>query len=210
MNRRNLYFFGVFAPVIFILTAILGGLLRPGYDHISDTVSELFTVGSPNRLLLSALYLLFSICLMLFGIGLNKYVCSHKLHQRLGSAAAKLFILVGILNILTATVFPQDPWGSPPTFPGEMHQMVSGIITIFSLIYMQFFGIWFHRTGISRFFWIYSLATILLAAISAVWFFISVDTPWMGLAERAAILIGFQWTFTLAVLVLNNDPDLAS
>ncbi len=27
----------------------------------------------------------------------------------------------------------------------------------------------------------------------------------MGISERAAILIGFQWTFVLALVILKND-----
>jgi hypothetical membrane protein len=210
MERRNLYLFGFIGPVIFILNAILGGLLRPGYNHLTDTVSKLFAVGSPNRLMLSILYLMFSISLILFGFGLQKYVRSIDHHQRLGSTGAKLFILVGVLNILTATVFPQDPWGTSTTFRGDMHQMVSGIITILSLIYILFFGIWFRRTGIFKPFFGYSILTIVLASISSAWFMISVNTPIMGLTERIAILIGFQWTIVLAILILKKDPDLES
>lgn len=208
MNRRNLYLFGLIAPIIFTLNAILGGAMRVGYSHLSDTVSELFTVGSPNRLLLSFFYLLFASSLVIFGSGLNKYTQTIEVHQRLGRTAAWLFMLVGVLNILTATVFPQDPWGTPPTFFGEMHKMVSGIITILSLIYMLFFGIWFRRTKISRFFLVYSLITISLAVISAAWFFISVDTPLMGLTERAAILVGFQYTLVLSILVIQKDKPI--
>jgi hypothetical protein len=115
--------------------------------------------------------------------------------------------MVGILNLFTATVFPQDPWGSTPTFPGEMHKIIGGIITFLSLGYMLLFGIWFHRTGIARYFLIYSLVTIVGAVISAVWIFASVDGPIMGFTERLAILVGFQYTFILSILVINNDKD---
>jgi hypothetical protein len=52
MNRRMFYLLGLLAPFIFIFTVILGGALKPGYSHVTDTMSELFSPGSPNRLFL--------------------------------------------------------------------------------------------------------------------------------------------------------------
>ncbi len=205
MNRRVLYLLGLLAPVIFIFTAILGGALRPGYSHISDTVSELFSPGSPNRLFLSILYIFFAISLSLFGFGLLRFVQTRRKHTRIGFGAAILFVLVGILNIFTATIFPQDPWGSPPTFQGEMHMIVSGIISILSLLYMLLFGIWLRRAGISKSFLTYSLATIIGAIITGGWFTASFGTPIMGFTERMAIFVGFQWVFILSILVIRSE-----
>jgi hypothetical membrane protein len=205
MNRRSIYYLGFIAPALFIFTAILGGALRPGYNHFTDPVSELFTVGSPNRLVLTFFYLLFAICHSLFGVGLLRFVQWRSRHLRIGSWGAALFILVGLLNILTATIFPQDPWGSPAIFAGEMHKIVSAIITLVSIFYMLLIGIWLRKASIANFYWIYSLATVLGAILTGMWFIITVDGPLMGIAERAAILVGFQWTITLAILLLKKD-----
>jgi hypothetical protein len=115
------------------------------------------------------------------------------------------FILVGILNTLTATVFPQDPWGSTPTFYGEMHIIISGVLSVLSILYMILFGVWFHRTGIATFFLTYSIATITGVVLTAGWFMASFGSPIMGISERVTILVGFQWTVLLAVIVLKND-----
>jgi hypothetical protein len=205
MNRRALYRFGLFAPVLFAFTAIIGGELRPGYSHITDTVSELFSPGSPNRILLTILYILFAVSLSLFGFGLLRFVQNIGKYKRIGVWAANIFILVGILNIFTATVFPQDPWGSSPSIPGEMHKIVSLIISLFSILYMLLFGLWFRRTEIAIFFWGYSLATILGAFLTGGWFAASVGSPLMGITERLAIFVGFQWTFTLSLLMTRID-----
>jgi hypothetical protein len=210
MNRRTLYLFGLLAPVLFVFTAILGGLLRPKYSHITDTVSELFSPGSTNRWPLTLLYILFSVSLSVFGLGLLKFVHHVGEYKRIGGWGAYIFILVGALNILTATVFPQDPWGAIPTFPGEMHQIVSGIISLLSILYMLLLGIWIHKVGKSKLFLPYSLATIAGAIISGAWFATSVGDPMMGIAERAAIMIGFQWILVLSFLALDFDKQSAS
>jgi hypothetical protein len=205
MNRRVFYLFGMFAPILFVFTSILGGALRPGYSHATETVSELFSPGSPNRLLLTVLHTLYAISFSVFGFGLLQFVRSKGESKRLGTAAALAFVSVGILSILTATVFPQDAWGSTPTFFGEMHMIVSGVISLLSIVYMLLFGLWFHRTGLATFFRTYSLATAAVAVLAAGWFAASTGGPLMGLSERVAILVGFQWTFVLAVVVLRTD-----
>ena len=86
--------------------------------------------------------------------------------------------------------------------------ILSGIITLLSLGYMLFFGIWFHRTGISPAFRLYSIITMVGAILAGAWFAFSVDNPIMGLTERIAILIGFQWTFALSIMVLKSDTEL--
>jgi hypothetical protein len=207
MNRRKIFLLGLFAPVLFIFTALLGGALRPGYSHVADTVSELFSPGSPNRVLLTSLHALFAISLILFGFGLLQFVRGAAAYRRIGVWAAAIFILVGILNLLTATVFPQDPWVSPPTFAGEMHMIVSGIITLLSILYMLLFGIWLSRTGIAKAFWIYSLATIAGAIVAGGWFAANYGSPLMGITERVAMLVGFQWIIILSLLVIRKGEN---
>jgi len=205
MNRRVLYLFGLLAPLLFAFTAILGGALRPGYSHVTETVSELFSPGSPNRLLLTALHTLYAISFSLFGLGLLRFVRNRGECKRIGIVAAFAFISVGILSILTATVFPQDAWGSTPTFAGEMHMIISGAIALPSVLYMLLFGVWFHHTGIATFFMTYSIATVVAVMLATAWFAASMGGPLMGISERVTILGGFQWTFVLAVVVLKND-----
>lgn len=205
MNNRKIYYLGFFAPILFVLTVILGGVLRPGYSHITITVSELFSNGSLNRMPLKILYLIFAIFLSTFGVGLLRFVLKTKQKKWIGVVAASSFIVVGLLNILTATIFPQDPWGSPPTFPGEMHMQVSGVITLFSILYILLFGIWFKQVFKENCFFIYSILSIIAVILSGFWFVANYGSPIMGLAERVAILIGFQWTIALTILVLKKE-----
>jgi hypothetical protein len=205
MNHRIFYLLGVFAPILFVFTMILGGALRPGYSHVTETISELFSPGSPNRLLLTTLHTLYAVSFSLFGFGLLLFVQKKGKLKRIGIPAALTFISVGILSVLTATVFPQDAWGTTPTFFGEMHMIIHGVISLLSILYILLFGVWFHRTGIARFFRAYSMATVVAVLLTAGWFAVSIGGPLMGISERAAMLVGFQWTVLLAVIVLKND-----
>ena len=204
MRSHRVFWLGVAAPLLFAFTVLLGGALRPGYSHVADTMSELFSPGSPNRLLLSTLYALYGVLLSVFGFGLLQFVLDSGEFKTIGMTAALAFISVGVLNILTATVFPQDAWGSGPTLPGMLHMLLHGVISLLALLYIVLFGVWFQRLGIARHFRAYSIATAIGAVVVAGWFLTGYGGATMGLAERIAALIGFQWMIVLAGVVLRK------
>jgi hypothetical membrane protein len=198
MKEKFFRLCGMIAPLLFGFTAILGGALRPGYSHKANTVSELFSPGSPNKPLLDTLHTSFAILLILFGVGVLQFIRGYERSRRIGTTGAWLLIAMGVLTVATATVFPQDPWGSAPTIPGRMHIILSGVITLLTIGAMSLIGIWFHRTGIKPWFKAYSFITIALVILTAGFFMTTMGSPIMGLAERITILAGFQWTFSLA------------
>ena len=199
MNRRLLSTCGMIAPVLFILMTILGGALRPDYSHISDTVSELFSPGSPNKLLLDTLHTTFTLLLVLFGIGILQFVRGSGHSTLMGIIGASMYIAMGFLSVTTATVFPQDAWGSSPTFSGEMHKIVSGVLSLLTILSWVLMGIWFNRTEILPWFRTYSFITVGVVLLSTGYLVANMGSPIMGLAERMTILVGFQWTFVLAL-----------
>jgi hypothetical protein len=198
MKPRWLALCGMAAPLLFIFTIVLGGLLRPGYSHLADTASELFAPGSPNKPLLDVLHTLFALLLTLFGLGLARFVRRQQGSNRIGLAGAILFLLAGLASITTATIFPQDPLGSTPTFAGRMHQNMSGVVALSTVASMLLLGTWFRRTGLWPRFWAYSLLTAVAVLVTGGLFMAAVGGPWMGLAERISAFAGFQWTFVLA------------
>lgn len=204
MNRRILFLCGVIAPVLFVFMAILGGAIRPGYSHISDTVSELFSPGAPNKRLLDPIHTTFALLLVLFGFGMLQSVRESGQSTRGGIAGAALFMAMGLLSVATATIFPQDAWGSPPTFRGQMHQNVSGVVGLLSMLSMVLIGIWFNRAKLFPGFRTYSFVTVGVSLLSAGWFAASLGGPIMGLTERITILAGFQWTFVLALWMFSR------
>ena len=70
MRRIYLLLCGVPAPLVYVVTVILGGLLRPGYSQNAHAVSELIVAGAPNTSLLIPLFTLYDILLVAFGAGL--------------------------------------------------------------------------------------------------------------------------------------------
>ena len=198
MGQRFLSLCGVLAPAVFIFTTILGGALRPGYSHLSETISELFSPGSPNKPLLDGLHTTYALLFTLFGFGVLQFVQRVREAVRIGRTGAVLLIAAGLLSLTTATIFPQDPWGTPPTVPGRLHLQITGTLALLTVIAMVLLGVWFNRVGLFPGFRTYSFVTAGASLLCAGLFAALMNGPWMGLGERVAALIGFQWTVTLA------------
>jgi hypothetical membrane protein len=212
LSKKGLRFLslcGVIAPLLFLFMTVLGGALRPGYSHLSDTVSELFSPGAPNKSLLDPLHTVYAILMALFGIGMLQVVRRSKQATLIGSIGASLFATMGLVSVATATIFPQDAWGSPPTFAGEMHKILSAVITLLSILSMLLIGTWSNRAGVFPSFRIYSFATIGASVLAAGFFVAEFGGPIMGLAERVAILAGFQWTFILGLSMFRSVNRLS-
>ena len=201
MNQRLLYLCGVFSAALFVSTTILGGALRPGYSHIRDTISELFSPSSPNKPLLDTLHTLSAILAALFGLGVLLFVRGSGHSEMVGIVGAVLIIATGLVNIATATVFPQDAWGSPATFPGEMHKILAGVLALLSMASTLLLGIWLKRAAIFPGFGAYSFITFAIVLLTGGFAAARLGTPIMGLTERITIAAGMQWTIMLSLRI---------
>ena len=207
MNRWFFFLCGMIAPWWFVFLTLLGGAIRPGYSHLSDTISELFAPRSPNKPFLDVLHTIFALLLILFGIGLVQFFQGSKPFKRMGQGGAALFVLMGCVSVTTATLFPQDPWGTAATFAGEMHKNLSGVIGLLSVLSMLLIGTWFLRSKTSIMFGIYSLITIGFVVLTVGLYALSIGGPYMGLAERVTAFTGFQWTFALAFWMFSRGRN---
>jgi hypothetical protein len=199
MNQKALLACGMLFPVVYIIMTILGGALRPGYSHISDTVSELLSPGAPNKPLLMVFQITHALLGVLFGIGVLQFVRGSENNRLTGIIGAGMIITVGVATVATA-IFPQDPFGAPLTFPGKLHNiLVFGVLVPLTILSTLLIGIWLKQADIFPWFRTYSFITIgaslLLAGLAGA----TLGTPIMGLTERLAVLAGFQWTFVLAL-----------
>jgi hypothetical protein len=199
MNQSIFFVCGMLFPVVYIIMTVLGGALRPGYSHLSDTVSELLSPGAPNKSLLIILQITHAVLGILFGFGVLQFVRGSEHSTLTGMIGAGMIIAAGVGTVATA-IFPQDAFGAPLTFPGKMHNiLVFGVLVPFTILSTLLIGIWLKQADIFPWFRTYSFitigASILLAGLAGA----TLGTRIMGLTERLAVLAGFQWTFVLAL-----------
>src|SRR3712207_9420582 len=69
MVRRSLLALGIVGPLFYVATDILVATRWEGYGYTDQTVSELFAIGAPTRLLAVPLMLTYGMLATAFGLG---------------------------------------------------------------------------------------------------------------------------------------------
>ncbi|MHB1355887.1 MAG: DUF998 domain-containing protein [Anaerolineae bacterium] len=192
---------GILAPIIYLATVVLGGLLRPGYSHISQAISELLTVWAPNKPLLDALMAIYNVLSGLCAVGLLLLIrASRQSKGRSSGILAAILLLVQVIFGLLTLIFPQDQPGLPATTGGTLHLILAGGSSLTSMLTILLMGFWFRGADGFRSFGTYSFISVGivflsggLAAASA-----ASASPLLGLVERITIGAYLQWLFVIA------------
>jgi hypothetical membrane protein len=198
--KKLLMLSGMYATIIYMATVILGALIRPGYSHIADAISELVADGAPNRFLLSSLFLIYNLLLVAFGIGLFLEVKDRSRGRRSGFIGSLALMLVGLAGISMELAFPQDPGGTPATFAGTMHLVMAGIASLGTMVAILFLAFWFRNFSALkhyvRYSWISVAIIFITGGLSAV--AMANHYPLFGFIERLTIGTFILWLFVIS------------
>jgi hypothetical protein len=136
MNKfKILAICGMIAPVLYTVMWIIGGFIIDGYNHVRDDVSSLFAVGAQYRWLFQITFLIGSILLFIFYIGLHK-----GMNDGEGSIVGPILMIVNsFLGIIVQIAFPLDEGGEITTWRGKGHLIIiviSGIVGITGMVFL--------------------------------------------------------------------------
>ena len=202
LNSNLLFVFGMLIPVSYIFMYLLGGALRSGYSHISNSVSELLSPGAANKPFLMAIQIIYAALHILFGLGVLWFVRDSADNLILGRAGAWMIIALGIVTLATV-VFPQDAIGTPETLAGKTHKiLVFGGLIPLSLFSTLFIGLCFRQADLFQGFDIYSFITVGVVLVMGGIGGATVETRFAGIVERIAALVTQQWLFVLGLILL--------
>lgn len=193
---------GMLASIVYVGTVVLGGILRPGYSHVTESVSELVAAGAPNKLLLSLLFIIYNLLCIIFGIGLFQQVKNSASRKVIGKLGASSLVIVGFIGLLLELFFPQDPGGPAVTFAGTMHIVLAGIAALGTMIAIVSTGLWLKNVRAMKYYTGYSLVTfaiILLSGGSTP--ILGLDYPFFGVIERLTIGSFIIWLFVTATMM---------
>ena len=163
MFRKTLLYCGIVAPILYIITTIVGAALRNDYSQIVNAISELLSNGAPNKAILDTVFNIYNALLLAFAIG--GYI-TLKNGPRSCRIAMGLLIAIQILSFSWG-FFPMDPLGAQATFAGAMHNILGGVVAFATIIIPILMGLGLRRLkGFSRYA-IYSFITSAIIFISA-------------------------------------------
>ena len=186
----------------YIFLYLLGGALRPGYSHVSNSVSELLSPGAPNKPALVIIQATYALLHTLFGLGVLEVARNSANGTLLGCAGAWTIVAIGVATIGTA-IFPQDAEETPATRTGQIHKtLVFAVLIPASVVSVLLIGLWSKQAGFLSGFRLYSFVTVGAIVIMGGVGGAAVKTRYAGLSERIAAAIAHQWLFVLAFRLL--------
>ena len=196
-----------------MLAVVVGGILRPGYSHIAQYISELIEAGAPNKAILDPLFAIYNILTIAFGIGLFLYIREQSDNRRkmVGTIGTLVLVAEGIFGFVTV-FFPQDPIGSAATSTGSMHILLASLSSLTTMATMFLLALWFRVIPTLRRYALYSSISLTIVAMYgglAAWT-ITHPGPVNGLIERITIFGFIQWLLVIALKMYLTEIAMSS
>ena len=209
MKNKVLVLCGILAPVVYILTVILGGVIRPGYSHVTQAVSDLIATEAPNKSLLDPLFALYNLLTVAFGIGLFLYVRSdHQNHRKMvGALGAIILVAEGLFGFITL-FFPEPAGGMTTAISstGTMHIVFASLSSLTTMLTILLMGFWFKNNQTLHGYGLYSFISVAVVFISGGFaaFSVATQSPVAGLVERITIGGFLQWLCIIAWMIYSS------
>ena len=205
-TKNNLLICGIISTILYVIATILGALKWPEYDSFSQSVSELIAVNAPSAPLVIPLFLIYSLLVFAFGIGVW-LSADNKKSLRI---VAVLIIAKEVLGVI-ATLFAPMHLRSDETSSSDTWHI---ILTAVGVLLCMFPAIIFSARAFGKGFLIFSIASIIvflvfgaLAGMDGAKIAENLPTPYTGVWERINIFIYFIWVNVLAINLLRQNNN---
>ena len=205
---------GVVAGLLYTAIVVVGGVITPGYSHVTQPVSSLYESGSANGAAIALAFVVYNVFAVAFGIGVARFA------KTIGGPRARAGIGAGVTLVLTGIagaiddVFPQDPIGDPITTVGGLHIAFAGIASLTTIVATVLAVAWLLARPNARGFSIYSIVSfaVILCSGPITAAQTAANSPQMGLFERITIFTFVIWMLALSAYLAmrRGNPQFAS
>ena len=199
---------GIIAPLIYLATDTLAGILYTNYNFIDQAISELLAINALTSDLVVPLFTLYDLLLTAFAFG----VWLSARGNRFLRVTALLMIGNAVTGLMLWNIFPMHMRDAEATFTDTMHIILAGLGVIFILL-----AVVFGSFALGKRFQIYSIITILLFLVPSILIFAlspsvseylgkTVDMPPLtGISERTSTYAYMLWQMVLTIVLLKSE-----
>ncbi len=192
---------GVIAPIQFTVLMYIAGLLRPGYSHVTQQISELGEIGGSTAAIQNTGFFVAGLLIIAVSWGFHKGVTGGE-----GSRTGPLFLTLAGIGLIGVSVFRCDP-GCPfgGSLSNQIHLSMFLLAVITASIALVFFSTRLKRDQLWRRYRVYSIASgILTLGILIAWF----TTPFgeilmTGGTERLITVIPLLWLEIMSIRLIS-------
>jgi hypothetical protein len=194
---------GIIAPLLWIGTDILAGILYAGYSFTSQAISELFAIGAPTSGLVVPLFTVYDLLLVAFALGV--WVSASR--NRALCVMALMVVGNAVNGLVLWNFFPMHMRGVEATFTDTMHLILASTGVTFAML-----AVGLGVAAFRNWFRFYTIGTILILIVPAILGFMyapqvgaNQPTQWLGLTERISTFGYLQWQVVLAIVLLRAE-----
>ena len=190
---RALALCGMAGPVIFTAVITVLSLRRPGYDQVSQLLSELGEIGAPDAGLMNLFgFAVFGVLLIAFAAGLHRVFGRER-----GGLTGPVLVGTAGLAFIAEGYFRCDQGCVPVTPAGSLHLLL-GIVPLVAMVpALIILSLPMRRDPLWKGYWLYSLVTAVLAVIATSFFIGNAGIG--GLSQRIIIGLFLLWEEVIAI-----------
>jgi len=202
--KKILLICGILSSLLYVTATILGAIRWDGYSSTYQTVSELIAINAPSAPLVVPLFLVYSILMFAFGLG----VWRSSGQKRVLRLVACFIVGKEVLGVAATLFAPMHMRGQETTLTDTMHALLTGV----GVFLCMFPAIGFGATAFGKQFRLYSIGTMLIFIVFGIISFLDAPqlaanqpTPLLGVWERVNIFGYLLWIVVLAITLLKTD-----
>ncbi len=196
----------IVAVILYIFTVIVLGSLRPGYNHLTQYISELGEVGASNAIILNSVLILDGLLIIAFAFGLHRGISEGK-RSWIGPALVAVF---GV-GLVGGGIFPCGPGCAPESSQTIMHNL-AGFPALVAIIFAPLIisrrlkrdSRW---KGYDTFSLVIGIAAIPLIIAN---FTVFPSIGFAGLGQRLVLVVQLGWYIVMAIGLLRISMRLGS
>ncbi len=189
---------GITGSILFLIVVTLLGILQPGYNAITQFLSELGAVGAPYATVMDANFIVSGILIVAFAIGLNRGM-GEEGSSKIGSA----LVVSSAAGLVGAGIFSCDP--GCPALGGSFSQGMHNLVSLPQFIGAMLAPLIISRSlkeGVLQGYRTYSVltGTVLLGTFLVLFLGLGLGfLPWLGAVQRFFFVMWFLWIVIIAI-----------
>lgn len=193
---------GIIALISYAAAVIFSPLAYPGYNWLSQAVSDLSAGNAPSRMLWNQLSALYGVCSVVCVTCVSIYVSEKMTNTKLFRVGIYLFTAMNWLSKVGYDMFPLSDSGKEiSTFQETMHIAVTAAVVLLSIVSLVILIVaGFKKTGISSIA-IWSCIALAMMFIGAIGQGI-VSTNYFGVVERFSVFAAVGFNAVLGIYLL--------
>ena len=189
---------GILGPIFYTIIVIILGFLWPGYNHVSQFMSELGATGAPNAIIMNIFgFILLGILMIAFSFGLYRNVSKGKV-----TTISSALIVVSGISLVAVAFFPCNLGCVNISFTGKMHGVFATIPGVAMALAPLIIAQQFKDDSRWENYWLYTLVTGIVTAILGLAFLFIVIEGWMGAFQRISMGIPLLWMEVISIRLI--------